>query len=624
MFALGGGGTASAGASLSSSAPIFDTGGRAIGWQVEQSSGGTSGLSAYAVCGVVNAMGTSGPPAQTLTVTSDYPANEDNEVSSTIPGTGQHTYTFQTNLTGTLTFATLNSGNVVKNVDGTFAFCDTNQDSKADGIAQANAFITAINGVAISASPIAINQPIPASGTMTVTVDSAVRNTRIRVVGWQDKNNNQQVDLTGPGDVNCDSPTSFSSSDGLIAVSGRKFWFGPQGGAGPQGGTGCPNGTAGLFVYRHDSANQVFSAGNTSATSLRYYYDSGDTFRILGAPVSLAVFKAELTASNAGQADVLDIVYDPNPAGTSTFNICINRGADAPTDLSAAVGNFDNGGSGDDVRLSYTTPAFNVSTTFNVQRASRDSLNNPITSPAQCTSGASPNPSGSAATPPSDGSAGNPPNSNFTTIGGTSTPGTAESGTFTNYDLANGGYCFRLATTDFNTNVTSYSNYVLVLVPGGSDTTPPASTSVVLILSGGFANTLDTGDKVEFDFVDTGCGTSCGMSIAPNATIRVTDSDCGPATNAGPSQCSGGNTNTVADIVCGANATCTASNFNNQINARLVVTMIGNPTVVSVGSVVGAQLPAVVTDSSGVTDLSGNAWNLLGSADRVFGPFVGQ
>ena len=36
--------------------------------------------------------------------------------------------------------------------------------------------------------------------------------------------------------------------------------------------------------------------------------------------------------------------------------------------------------------------------------------------------------------------------------------------------------------------------------------------------------------------------------------------------------------------------------------------------------VVGAQFPVVVTDSSGITDLSGNAWNLNGSSDRVFGP----
>src|SRR5256886_7092532 len=177
-----------------------------------------------------------------------------------------------------------------------------------------------------------------------------------------------------------------------MVISGRKFWFGPQAGPGPQGGTACPSGTSGLFLYRQDSANQAFSAGNTINTSLRYNYDSNDTFKILGGTVTLAVFKSELTASNSNSthADVLDITYDP--AGSSAFNICINRGADAPTDLSAAVGNFDGGASADDVRLTFTSPSVNSIVSFNDQRAARDAANNPISSPAQCTPGGSPNP----------------------------------------------------------------------------------------------------------------------------------------------------------------------------------------------------------------------------------------
>jgi len=33
--------------------------------------------------------------------------------------------------------------------------------------------------------------------------------------------------------------------------------------------------------------------------------------------------------------------------------------------------------------------------------------------------------------------------------------------------------------------------------------------------------------------------------------------------------------------------------------------------------VAGAQVPDEVTDRKGVTDLSGNAWNLTGSGDRL-------
>src|SRR5947209_15390432 len=63
-----------------------------------------------------------------LSITPDYPANEDNEVSTTIPGNGQHTYTINTTLTGTLTLATITPGNSVRNSDGIAGFCDTGQE----------------------------------------------------------------------------------------------------------------------------------------------------------------------------------------------------------------------------------------------------------------------------------------------------------------------------------------------------------------------------------------------------------------------------------------------------------------------------------------------------------------
>ena len=84
--------------------------------------------------------------------------------------------------------------------------------------------------------------------------------------------------------------------------------------------------------------------------------------------------------------------------------------------------------------------------------------------------------------------------------------------------------------------------------------------------------------------------------------------------------CTGGNTNTVADIICGTNATCTANTLNNQTNADLLITMTGNPTIVAAGSVAGAQYSVLITDSTGITDLAGNAWSLPASPDRVFGP----
>ena len=107
------------------------------------------------------------------------------------------------------------------------------------------------------------------------------------------------------------------------------------------------------------------------------------------------------------------------------------------------------------------------------------------------------------------------------------------------------------------------------------------------------------------------------MSVAASAIIRVTDSDCGAAHNSGPAACSGANTNSTADIICGSNATCILQDGPSGTNSELIITMTANPSIVSTGSVGGAQYPVVITDSSGITDLSGNPWNLPGSGDRL-------
>ncbi|TMF73316.1 MAG: hypothetical protein E6I18_16035 [Chloroflexi bacterium] len=61
-------------------------------------------------------------------------------------------------------------------------------------------------------------------------------------------------------------------------------------------------------------------------------------------------------------------------------------------------------------------------------------------------------------------------------------------------------------------------------------------------------------------------------------------------------------------------------------NTELVVTMTLNPTVQSTGSVAGTQYPVKVTDTTGITDQSGNAWNVTpgSNSDTVFGPTIGH
>ena len=200
---------------------MLDTNGRAIGWTVSQSGGGSAGLTSYVICADVAAVGT--PPNNApLSVTPSWTANEDNTVSFAVPGNGQHTYTFQENgLTGTLAFAVISSGNIVLNSDSSYSFCDFNADHKADGVGTISTVITQINGVFITPANVVRFIPIPTNGTITVTIDSATRNQRVRVVGWQDKSGDGQIDLTGAGDINCPYHATISMEGGqAVSLNG--------------------------------------------------------------------------------------------------------------------------------------------------------------------------------------------------------------------------------------------------------------------------------------------------------------------------------------------------------------------------------------------------------------------
>jgi hypothetical protein len=539
-----------------------------------------------------------------LAINPDFLVNEDNEVSSSVPGNGQHTYTVSTTLTGTLSFAIVPAANVVQNASGSYSFCDKNQDKKADGLGSGGVFFTTVNGVSVGASSIIVNQEIPANGQIRVTVDSSTRNQVARVVGWQDKFNNSGLDLTtAAADATCNVFQPYdSTSDGLIAVSGRKYYFGPQGSFGIQfpdaSGAQCEP------VFLHDTSNQVFSAGVSGDTSLRYRYDANDIVRLGGTRITPSVFKSELTAAADGTGDTVKIAYNPDPDGVSEFDICTNAGSDAPSNLVAATGNFDTGSTADDVRLTFTAPTANATMSYTIQRATIGG----VATASNCTIPDA-NSSVSGFQPPTSDSAGTPAGSTFITVGGITVEG-GKPGTFTNFSLADGGYCYRVVVQNPSVGLKSYSNYRPANIPGTADSSAPRSTSATLTQSAGFSNTLDPGDKLAVEFTES-------MSVSANAVIRVTDSDCGAATNIGPHGCSGGTANTVSDIVCGTNATCALQDGTVGTNSRLLITMTAYPITQATGSTNGTQFPIVFTDVNGVTDLSGNAWNLGGSSDRV-------
>src|SRR5205823_653456 len=150
---------------------------------------------------------------------------------------------------------------------------DKNADKKADNVCPTAVEITAINGSSITPSGCVNDLAIPSNGTITVTVDSQTRDSRYRVVMWQDLINNGQIDLSTAGAAATATAAEIfgqydAANDGAIAVSGRKYWFGPQGSFGAQfvgNNVACDTGaTPTPFfaldsgpVFRHDSANQV-------------------------------------------------------------------------------------------------------------------------------------------------------------------------------------------------------------------------------------------------------------------------------------------------------------------------------------------------------------------------------
>ena len=538
-------------------------------------------------------------PAPGITVSPDYSVDVISTASLAVPGTGAQTITFHfTGLSGNFSYAVGPSGNLIRNADGTFGFCDFNGDRKGDFTA--NTFILSVTGVPVGApTGLVRNVPIPADGNVSIVIDSAARNQRVRVLAWRDASNDGLIDLTTAGIPFCEPYVPYDAgTDGAIAASGRVFFLGPEATLGTQflgfvdnyGNVNCAP------IFRNSLSNQTFSAGQTSATSLKFIYDANDVFRIGGAQISLDNFRRSITGAGGGNADTISINY--SPGGVSEFEICHNAGAEAPAAVSASVGNFNGGSVADDVRLEFTVPLANLTDQETIQRASLTGA----ASAANCNLGA-PAPSTSDA-------AGVPAGSSFSTLT-TITGLGGDDKTFIDFNLAFGGYCYRVVVYDLVFGTPSYSNYVAISVFGAAgDTVPPTSTATSETPGGaGFVNTLDAGDRLVITFSER-------MAVMANATIRVTDSDCGTATNVGPAVCSGGNTNTVVDIICGTNATCSFDNSTSSLTATMTV----GPSIVAAGAVAGAQFPIVVTDSVGITDLSGNNWDLTCGGQSFFGP----
>jgi hypothetical protein len=254
-------------------------------------------------------------------------------------------------------------------------------------------------------------------------------------------------------------------------------------------------------------------------------------------------------------------------------------GDTAPTDVATQVGSFDGGATNNDVRVFFTAPPANTLTMYDIQRA-----------PGHC---------------------GISVDSPFWFTIQTLTLTGGAFGAYNDLDRTSGFWCYQVRLKNAS-GAFVYSKQVEATVFGSGGGAQPVSNSVILNNDGSFTGTLDTGDQITISF-------SKAMSVASSsARIRVVDADCGaPASQSSPpASCT---PQTTADIICGTNASCVLS-FDGL---SLTITMTANPLTINPGSAPGVQFPADITESTGITDLSGQVWTISTSPDRVFGP-LGQ
>src|SRR6266511_3404904 len=317
-----------------------------------------------------------------------------------------------------------------------------------------------------------------------------------------------------------------------------------------------------------NTAERFFTDAAATAT---YRYDTNDTFQYGGIGVSISQFEQVLSTG-----DTLNVSYNPDPAGVSTFNITNDVGRQAPT-VGAAVGSFDGGATQNDVRLTITEPSSNIDAiAYSVQRTTV------AASAAAC-----------------DATSGT-----YAEIATVSTASGSDTATYTDGNLANGTYCYRVGAANPVTSTTAFGYSAPTTVAGSpAAVNPPTSADARVVTNAGFTSTFDSGDVIKIAF------SKAITAPANGATVRAQDGD-----------------GTIADLICGTNATCTLNasaetlgGVSYPVNSVLTISLTGGPSIVAAGSTPALQIPATVTDSSGIRDSSNSGWDLASSADVVLG-----
>lgn len=433
------------------------------------------------------------------------------------------------------------------NVQGTsqFTFTEVGATNTAD-FGAVGADITVANGAVVPGSVATVTVQ-PVNGQITFTVDGNTDETVVPII-FRDADAGGDLDLNADNTPVATEPFGVGGSIRYIPVEAT---------------LGAHNA---IVVSGISPDRQSFTAGGAT-----YFLDGNDIFQYQAVGITQAQFDSMLSVG-----DTLNVSYNPDPAGTSVFNITADD-VDAPAAPTVTVVNSDAGPSANDARITYTRPATNSpGVTYTLQRTG-------VLPGADLTCGT--------------GDDIGPVLVTFTNVAGATQAAGTGSGVFVFSDnnAADGCYSYRVVATSPVSNVAAPSNpsNPATVVPTPADVTAPQAVFT--------ARTTDT-SSLDLDGTDVVKVVFNEPMAAPTALSSVTITD--------------GN-GTIATLTNSSNAAFTLNAAPELVNAVmrpvgtvLTITLTGAPNITVAGANPGIQLPAIITNRVAITDSAGNGWNL--------------
>ncbi len=323
----------------------------------------------------------------------------------------------------------------------------------------------------------------------------------------------------------------------------------------------APNGTQSTSVGTAAVDEQLFAdAGQV------FRWKDGDSFSLNGTPITRVQFE-KLVVPGAQ----ITVSYR-NDALPSSFDVTSIAGYTAPQ-VAANTGSYDGTGLINDVRLTLTESASNADgVSYSISRASSSSF-------VSCNAGSG----------------------TYAQIATVTVPLFQHVVTYDDRNVDPGTYCYGVTAIPpaGGPLPTAYSTLITLPTPVPMVASPSA-LELQLVAIGGVATKYDAGDVFKIAFNEP-----LGVP-SDGAYIRARDID-----------------GSIADFVCGTNATCTINDATETLaglsyapGSVLTVSLTGEPRVNGDGSVPGLQVAATVLFSTGIRDTRGAEWS-LGSSTKL-------